>query len=242
MKFALLSDIHGNLEALQSVVNDLSVEKADGIYCLGDIVGYGADPGQCIEIIQDLTSWIVAGNHDWAAAGITDTTYFNPVAKSAIEWTTEKLITSHRSFLAKLPLTYDLPQMKLVHATPYEPETWHYIFSRREALRSFQHYEQQICFIGHSHTPVIFVKDKEDEISLLPEDSFTLEDNYRYLINVGSVGQPRDGDPRAAYGIYDTEDNRFTLKRISYNIEAAQEKILEAGLPYFLATRLAEGR
>ena len=242
MKYALLSDIHSNLEAFQSVIEDLEREQVEQVCFLGDIVGYGADPDRCIDLLQGLTSRIVAGNHDWAAVGLTDTTYFNPAAKSAIDWTSEQISPSHRKFLKKLPLTHMLPPIQLVHATPSKPETWDYIFSLREALDGFNHCEQQICFIGHSHSPVAFVENREGKVSLLPDSSFQVRDEHRYIINVGSVGQPRDGDPRAAYGIYDVGDSSFTLKRVAYPIEDTQKKIVEAGLPPFLASRLSEGR
>lgn len=242
MKYALISDIHSNLEAFQAVIKDLECQKVDHVCFLGDIVGYGADPDQCIDLLQGLTSQVVAGNHDWAAVGLTDTTYFNPAAKSAIDWTSEQVSPSHRKFLKNLPLTHMLPPIQLVHATPRKPEAWDYIFSLREALDGFTNCEQQICFIGHSHSPVAFVENREGEVSLLPDSSFQVRAEHRYIINVGSVGQPRDGDPRAAYGIYDSEDSSFALKRVVYPIEATQKKIVEAGLPPFLASRLSEGR
>jgi diadenosine tetraphosphatase ApaH/serine/threonine PP2A family protein phosphatase len=242
MKYALLSDIHSNLEAFQAVIKDLEYEQVDHVCFLGDIVGYGADPDQCIDLLQGLTSRVVAGNHDWAAVGLTDTTYFNPVAKSAIDWTSEKISPSHRKFLKTLPLTHLLPPIQLVHATPHKPETWNYIFSLKEALNGFNNCAHPICFIGHSHSPVAFVEKREGKVSLMPDRSFQIRNEHRYIINVGSVGQPRDGDPRAAYGIYDSENTSFTLKRIAYPIEDTQKKIVEAGLPPFLASRLSEGR
>jgi diadenosine tetraphosphatase ApaH/serine/threonine PP2A family protein phosphatase len=242
MKCALLSDIHSNLEAFQAVIKDLECQKVDHVCFLGDIVGYGADPGQCIDLLQNLTHLVVAGNHDWAAVGLTDTTYFNSAAKSAIDWTSEQLSSSHRTFLETLSLTHLLPPIQLAHATPRKPETWDYIFSLKAAADGFTNCEQQICFIGHSHSPVAFVKNRESKVSLLPDSSFQIRDEHRYIINVGSVGQPRDGDPRAAYGIYDSDESSFTLKRVVYPIEETQKKILEAGLPPFLASRLSEGR
>jgi diadenosine tetraphosphatase ApaH/serine/threonine PP2A family protein phosphatase len=242
MKYALLSDIHSNLEAFQAVINDLESEHVDHVCFLGDIVGYGADPDQCIDLLRGLTSRVVAGNHDWAAVGLTDTTYFNPAAKSAIDWTSEQISPSHRKFLKNLPLTHMLPPIQLVHATPSKPEAWNYLFSLREASDSFNNCEQQICFIGHSHSPVVFVENREGKVSVLPDSSFQVRDEHRYIINVGSVGQPRDDDPRAAYGIYDSEKSSFTLKRVVYPVEDTQKKIVEAGLPPFLASRLSEGR
>ena len=242
MKYALLSDIHSNLEAFQAVLQDLAKEKVDDVFFLGDIVGYGADPGRCIELLQELTTHSIAGNHDWAAVGLTGTEYFNPVAKTAIEWTAGKITACQQTFLAQLPLTKNYPPVTLVHATPHHPEAWDYLLSCEEASHSFTNGDQQICFIGHSHTPITFVEDKEGMISVLSDTTFTLKDAHRYIINVGSVGQPRDGNPQAAYGIYHADDARFILKRIPYTIERAQEKIIEAGLPPFLASRLAEGQ
>ncbi len=241
MKYAILSDVHSNLEAFQAVLTDLSQEKVDQTFFLGDIVGYGADPNQCIELLQGLTKFAVAGNHDWAAVELTEASSFNPVAKAAIEWTSRKVTVEHQKCLKKLPLTQNHHNFTLVHATPDEPEAWNYIFSLKEAQVSFQHHDQQICFLGHSHRPVVFKQDEERIPSILPNTTFTLKDSQRYIINVGSVGQPRDGDPRAAYGIYNLDDSCFTLKRIPYNIECAQEKIIAAGLPHFLAQRLASG-
>jgi len=241
MKHAILSDIHGNLEAFQAVLKDLSQEKIDQVFFLGDIVGYGADPDKCIESIQELTSCVVAGNHDWAAVGLTDTSYFNPAAKTAVEWTAKKISENHQEFLKKLPLLQNHPNLTLVHAAPHQPEEWDYTRSPHEASLSFQHFDQQICFIGHSHVPLAFEQNEEGTTYVLPYTTFTLRDSYRYIINTGSVGQPRDGDSRASYGIYSPDDSRFILKRISYNIKRAQKKILDAGLPHFLALRLASG-
>ncbi len=242
MRYAILSDIHSNLEAFQAVLKNLSKESVDQILFLGDIVGYGADPDQCIEMLQELSTIVVAGNHDWAAVGLTETSYFIPIAKTAIEWTARRITQSHKEFLKTLPLIQKHNTIALVHATPNQPEAWNYIFSFKEASLSFNYYNHQICFIGHSHKPVAFVEDEEGEISILLDTSFTLSDSHRYIINAGSVGQPRDGDPRAAYGIYNTDDARFTLKRVPYSIEHTQKKIVEAGLPPFLASRLTSGR
>ena len=241
MKYAILSDVHGNLEAFQAVLKDLSKEKIDQVFFLGDTVGYGANPNQCIEILQELTPFVVAGNHDWATVGLTDSSYFNPVAKAAIEWTTRRITVNHQEFLKNLPLIQNHYNLTLVHATPYKPEVWNYILSLQEASFNFHYYDQQICFIGHSHTPVAFEQNEEGKTYVLYNTTFTLRDSHRYIINVGSVGQPRDGDPRTAYGLYNPDDSLFTLKRIPYNIDRAQEKIIEAGLPHFLALRLASG-
>jgi diadenosine tetraphosphatase ApaH/serine/threonine PP2A family protein phosphatase len=241
MSMVILSDIHSNLESFQAVLKDLSHEQVDQVLFLGDIVGYAADPDQCIEILRGLTPHIVAGNHDWAAVGLTEIGYFNPMAQAAVEWTAGIITADHASFLKDLPLTGCLPGILLVHATPYQPEAWDYIFSPDDAAQCFRHCDQKICFTGHSHYPISFAKDQEGNISVIRDSTFTLLDSCRYLINVGSVGQPRDGDPRAAYGIYKPEDATFSLKRVPYDIKRTREKIIAAGLPSFLASRLTEG-
>ena len=242
MNIVILSDIHSNLESFQAVLKDCSRERVDQLLCLGDIVGYAADPDRCIEMLRGLTSHVVAGNHDWAVAGLADISYFNPEARAAVEWTAGIIAADHSAYLKGLPLTLCLPGMLLVHATPYQPEAWDYIFSPDDAAQCFRHCDQQICFTGHSHYPTSFVQDQEGEISVIRDSTFTLLDSCRYLINVGSVGQPRDGDPRAAYGIYKPEKGTFSLKRVPYDIRSTQGKIVAAGLPTFLAARLAEGR
>jgi diadenosine tetraphosphatase ApaH/serine/threonine PP2A family protein phosphatase len=242
MSIVILSDIHSNLESFEAVLKDSAHELVDQVLFLGDIVGYGADPDRCIEILRGLTTTTVAGNHDWAAVGLTDTGYFNPVARAAVEWTADVITSDHAFFLRALPLRMSLPGMLLVHATPHQPEVWDYIFSVDDASTCFKHFDQQLCFTGHSHTPVTFMQDSEGNISVVADSTFTLRESYRYLVNVGSVGQPRDGDPRAAYGIYKPEEASFTLRRVPYDIRRAQEKIRAAGLPPFLAARLAEGR
>jgi diadenosine tetraphosphatase ApaH/serine/threonine PP2A family protein phosphatase len=241
MSIVILSDIHSNLESFQAVLKDFSRERVDQVLCLGDIVGYAAEPDQCIETLRGLTSDVVAGNHDWAAVDLTDIDYFNPEARAAVEWTTGIITADHTAYLKGLPLTLCLPGMLLVHATPYQPESWDYIFSLDDAARSFHHFDQQVCLTGHSHYPIAFAQDKEGTISVIRDSTFSLLDSHRYLINVGSVGQPRDGDPRAAYVIYKPEEGTFSLKRVPYDIRSAQEKIIAAGLPSFLASRLAAG-
>ncbi len=242
MSIVILSDIHSNLEAFKAVLTDLAQEQVDQVLFLGDIVGYAADPDQCIEILRGLTPQAVAGNHDRAAVGLADTAYFNPVARVAVEWTAGIITADHAAFLKTLPLTASLPGMLLVHATPYRPERWNYVFSLEDAAQCFRHCEQPICFTGHSHYPMFFVQDRQGIISVIRDLTFTLLDSCRYLINVGSVGQPRDGDPRAAYGIYKPEEASFHIKRVPYDIKRTQEKIIAAGLPPFLAERLTEGR
>jgi diadenosine tetraphosphatase ApaH/serine/threonine PP2A family protein phosphatase len=241
MKWAILSDVHANLEALAAVVEDLKREEIERVAFLGDIVGYGANPSECVTALNDLTEVVVAGNHDFGAVGQTDVSAFNEVAKAAIHWTGEKISESDRTFLRQLPLLRRVENFTFVHATPHEPEEWNYISSLDEAEKGFKAIATPLVFVGHSHRPVIFVEEKSGEVKAARETEVALESGKRYLINVGSVGQPRDRNPEAAYGLLDESSGEYRLKRVPYDVQSAQEKILRAGLPFFLADRLSRG-
>lgn len=242
MKIALLSDVHGNLEALQSVLRSITRQHVDRVLFLGDIVGYGANPNECIEAVRETADVILAGNHDWAAIGKSATYSFNPVALAAIRWTENRLQPQHRAFLAALPLQYATDDFLCVHATPQHPEAWGYIIDEDDAAVGFEHFPQQACFTAHSHYPIIFVRDKTGMPWSENKMEIKLREGLRYIINSGSVGQPRDGNPQASYGIYDGDSREYRRVRVSYDIEGAQKKILGAGLPAFLAARLSLGR
>ncbi len=242
MKYAILGDIHANLEALQVVLQkcqELGVEK---YICIGDIVGYNADPTECLEIMRGLSpDVIVKGNHDEQAASHEDLHGFNPQAALAIEWTRQKLSDEQRNWLANLPLQRTLgTKMTLVHATLDMPEKWGYIFDSLTAEASLHYQFTQVCFFGHTHVPLAFEKfggvtgGKYEEIRLMP--------GHKYLVNVCSVGQPRDGDPRAGFVTFCTDEMLVKLHRVEYDIAATQKKILEAKLPERLAHRLSLGR
>jgi len=241
MKWAILSDVHGNLEAFRAVIKNLRKERVGRIAFLGDAVGYGADPNKCLILLKELTDLIVAGNHDYGAVGLTDISYFNPLAKAAILWTEEELIPEHRTFLREFPLLRQAESITFVHATPNNPEEWDYILYPDEAEEAFRAMTSEISFIGHSHRPMILAKAGDEEVTALEEEEAILEEGVRYIINVGSVGQPRDGNPHAAYGLYDEARRKYLLKRVSYNVGTAQKKIIRAGLPAYLAERLSAG-
>ena len=241
MKWAVLSDVHGNLEALQAVLKDLQTERPEKIAFLGDAVGYGADPNECLAILRDLTDWVVAGNHDYGAVGLTDIEVFNPAARSAILWTREKLSTENQAYLRRQPLRRQNGGMAFVHATPNQPEEWYYLFTFPEAEEAFQSLSVDLAFVGHSHRPLILSKEGTLGVEASPPEEAVLKPRVRYIINVGSVGQPRDGRTEAAYGIYDEAEKRYLLKRVPYDVAAAQKKIIHAGLPPFLAHRLSRG-
>ncbi|MDW7988421.1 MAG: metallophosphoesterase family protein, partial [candidate division WOR-3 bacterium] len=208
MRIAILSDIHSNLEALNAVleyINDKNIEK---IICLGDIVGYGASPNECIEVLLKLSPiFTVAGNHDFGVLGKTDIIYFNEIAQIAIKWTKKQLDCRSIDYLNSLPLTSVVDEAFIVHASPGSPDAWNYIFDIYDAKDQFQYFDDKICFVGHSHVPRAFVfRKKSSSVEIINEKKFSVSDaDCRYLINVGSVGQPRDGDPRASFVIWDTD-------------------------------------
>lgn len=226
MRIAIISDIHGNREALDAVLLSIQVQGVDRIICLGDIVGYGPDPGYCLDVIMEKANTTIIGNHDHAAIGLTSTLYFNIYAKEAIEWTSEQISYRHSKYLHSLPFTISEDNVLFVHATPDHPQRWGYIFSEFEAEWCFENFTEEVCFIGHSHIPVEF----QDKIS------------DKRIINVGSVGQPRDEDPRSCYYIFDTKKRTGKWIRVEYPYDITAKKIKDNGLPGFLAERLLQGR
>jgi len=241
MKIALISDIHSNLEAFQAVMASLAGHDIEKVMFLGDIVGYGANPNECIDLLRSVADYYIAGNHDFAAVDKTDISYFNPYAQEAVLWTQEVLTIENALFLSSLPLTDTLYDFMVVHSTPLHPELWDYVVSLSNARISFRNFTQQLCFIGHSHHPGIFIQDSAGRISTEERVTMNFKEGNRYIVNIGSVGQPRDGNPLSSYGLYDTETNEYSLIRVEYNIALAQQKILAAGLPRFLAERLSVG-
>jgi len=240
VRYGIISDIHGNLEALQAVLEQIERENVDQYVCLGDIVGYGANPNECVNIVRSLTDKVVVGNHDHAAVGLVDLRYFNRYAREAAIWTAGVLTQENRDYLRSLPFKISENDILFVHSTPSRPEKWRYLFLDYDVELQMRWYEEKLCFIGHSHQPLVFVKE-DDEIPEAFRLPISVKDDARYVVNVGSVGQPRDSDPRAAYVIADLESGLIDLKRVPYDVEIAQRKIIRAGLPAFLAERLGVG-
>ena len=239
MKVAVISDIHGNWEALTTVEKAIEKCGVDEIWCLGDIVGYGPDPSRCIEWVREKCSIVIAGNHDWAVTGKESIEYFNPWAKEAVLKIRNMLSAEEIDYLNNLPLTYKKDNILLVHGSPLKPQEWFYIFDEWDAKAAFEATEEWIIFVGHSHIPGCFsYKGNEIKEHCFP---LKLKDTERYIINPGSVGQPRDGDPRASFGILDLKDMIFEICRVNYDIKTTQEKIKKADLPVWLATRLEKG-
>ena len=242
MRSAVIADIHSNLEAFQAVLRDLEERGgADEIWCLGDIVGYGPDPRACIQLLRQHHGACVAGNHDWAATGKLDTSAFNPEAAAASQWTAEVLKKEDVDYLAGLPLTLRRGDFTLVHGSPREP-IWEYVLSTQVAKANFSCFESRFCLIGHSHSPLLFELDSRNSCRehQLPEQ-LSLKTESRFIINCGSVGQPRDGDPRASYAIIDTRQEVLWHHRVKYDFKVTQDKILDADLPVRLASRLSVG-
>lgn len=241
MKYAIISDIHGNIEALDAVLKEIGAQGADEIICLGDLVGYGADPNECVEATRGGATTVVVGNHDWAAVGKLGLDYFNAAARKAAEWTGAVLTEKNRSYLTNLPLTAGAGEdILLVHSSPSVPDEWNYVFHPGQAARNFLVFSQPVCFIGHTHQPAVFTDNGGFHLGQSLGD-FRMGVGTRYIVNVGSVGQPRDGNPRAAYCLYDSEDMSLRLRRVEYDVARSSMKIVRSKLPRSLAERLPLG-
>jgi len=242
LKYGIISDIHSNLSALQATLKVLDKSKIDRLVCLGDIVGYGPEPNECIRLIEENADVFIAGNHDYTAVGKSPDTYFNQHAKTALDWTRRELSDHSWQLLHGARLRHQENNLLFVHATPNNPEYWNYIPSLIEAYTAFSGFHEQICFIGHSHIPVAFRQDSEQKIQILFDTQYVLQPGNRYILNIGSVGQPRDADARAAFGIYDTDTKIYQLERKRYSISDTQAKMRQAGLPEYLIKRLKHGQ
>ena len=240
MRYAVLSDIHGNLEALTAVLAD-AAPRTDALLCLGDVVGYGADPVACVEVVAARAQTITCGNHEQAVAGLMDLDWFNPHARAAAEWTRERLDDDHRSYLMGLPLVTEVGDATLVHASPDRPDEWEYLVTAQDGFDAFAAFATRLCFVGHSHLPGAWSLGSTGPEHRPGAVDLALERGRRYIVNVGSVGQPRDRDPRAAYAIWDAERGTIATRRVAYDVAAAAKKILSGGLPRFLADRLGWG-
>lgn len=240
MRYGIFSDLHSNLEALEAVLQAIKKEGVDQLLCAGDLVGYGADPTACLRLLREKAPQVVAGNHDWAVADRMDLDWFDERAQEAILWTRTALPPEQREYLKGLPLIWKDDQVTLAHGSIHEPDQFHYMLNLETARASLQVQETPVAFIGHTHHPGIFAEE-EGNPSFSPSAHISLRSGVKYLVNVGSVGQPRDGDPKAAWCLYDTVTRSLEIRRVSYPIERTQEKIRKAGLPDLLAERLALG-
>jgi len=243
MKYAIFSDIHGNVDALLAVLKDIKSRSIDTIICLGDVVGYYPDPERCIDLVRDNVALCVAGNHDYAAINRIDIQTFTYYAYAAMEWTRNHISERAKEFLAGLPLTIEKDGIFYTHSSPSNPKDWIYVFPDSEdaVFEAFNSLVFKLNFIGHTHWPSIMIQE-EDKIILHSEHTIKLDKKNFYLINVGSVGQPRDFDSRSCYAILDTDLSEISLVRVPYDYSITQKKILENNLPAFLAQRLEKGK
>jgi predicted phosphodiesterase len=245
MRYLILSDMHANRHALEAVLADAATIGYDQVLVLGDLVGYGADPAAVIEKTMALDPVaIIRGNHDKVAAGLEPAAYFNDVARRAIEWTASTLPPATIKGLAELakgPVTVT-PSLEICHGAPFDED--YYVFDADDARRAMDATTSPMCLYGHTHLPALFatVDRASDPLTDLADDEFQLPAAGRVLLNVGSVGQPRDGDSRAAYGVLDIDRMVVRLRRVAYDIAGAQAQILAAGLPAVLAARLERGQ
>src|SRR5580765_1279431 len=228
MKFAILADIHANLEALQAVLTDAKQQRCTNYAFLGDYVGYCADPKACLDLVRAMNAPCVKGNHDEYCATDLALVGINPKAAKAVQWTRDQLTDDDRHWLQNLPYTLKVEDFTITHATLDRPELWGYVFDKLAAAASFTHQEAGICFFGHTHVPVAFIRD-----SMVRGGTYSqlkVESGKQYFVNVGSVGQPRDNNPKAAYVIYDINERTIELRRLGYDIATTQRKIRDAGL------------
>ncbi|MGE4157678.1 MAG: metallophosphoesterase [Planctomycetota bacterium] len=242
MKIAILGDIHSNLEALTSVVHHAKGQGASEYFSVGDVVGYGPDPQPCIQLLRDLQAKVIAGNHDWAVLGKIDINSFNPFARSSILWTMDHLSDSDLEFLSALPLTIETSEFNIVHGTLHSPESFYYMQSIFDAECTFQIMTRPVCFCGHSHVPINFHMHENDifydQHSVTQIDS---KPHSKHIINVGSVGQPRNGNPSSMYALYDTNESKVFFHMVEYDLDLTVHKILASGLPEYNAERLRVG-
>ena len=240
MRYAVLSDIHGNLDALRAVLADAAVH-ADAVLVLGDVVGYGAEPAACVDLVGTHARAVVAGNHEHAVTGRMALTWFNPYARAAAEWTRTRLDGDCTAYLDALPVRAVVDDATLVHASPHQPEEWDYLVSEEDGLAAFTAFDTRLCFVGHSHVPAMWSLGSSGPDYARGDVDVHLDAGRRYIVNVGSVGQPRDRDSRAAYAVWDLDGRRVAVRRVAYDVAAARGKIVAAGLPRPLADRLAAG-
>jgi len=241
LKYAIISDLHSNLEALTAVLDKIDAIGVDQIVCLGDVVGYNANPNECVAIMREREIPTICGNHDAVACGLEEPWGFNPIALAAALWTREDLTEENTEWLRALPTTRRYESFLTVHGSPTNPNT--YMFGWEDILPHLFYLRQQmcsLCFFGHTHCPGIFSADGTYTVD--DDSKFVLGDRKDFFINPGSVGQPRDGDPRASFGLLETEQKEYELVRVPYPIKQVAERIITAGLPDFLAERLYLGR
>jgi diadenosine tetraphosphatase ApaH/serine/threonine PP2A family protein phosphatase len=248
VRVAVLSDVHSNLHALEAVLAAIDADPPDELWCLGDVVGYGPDPNECVDCVRRVASVCVAGNHDWAAIGRLDLAELNDAAAEAAAWTARHLAPGEKSYLESLPLRHESGAYTLAHGSPRDP-IWEYVLSDQQAAENFASFSTTACFVGHTHVAIAFSIPPLErpmpwdvQVEAPRYDRAVDLDERRHLVNVGSVGQPRDRDPAARYVILDTERRAYQRRRVEYDVARTQDRIRATGLPDILWLRLAYGR
>jgi predicted phosphodiesterase len=242
MRLAIVSDIHGNLEALQAVLRDIEDRQVDRIVCLGDVVGYGCDPVACLDLVTERCAVTLMGNHEHAVLGQLGDQSMNEAAQASMDWTKQQLDDRHLRIIARFPMDHTIENIYLVHASPHQPDKWPYILTPPAARRGFDATSAWMTFFGHTHLPTIFALSDGDQCRSRFGHDFQPLDENRYLVNVGSVGQPRDDDPRSCYVIFDTNTVDVYYRRVPYDYKETQRKMVAADAPSLLVERLAIGR
>jgi predicted phosphodiesterase len=232
MKIAIISDVHGNLEALNETLSYIDAHPVDALYCLGDVIGYGANPNECCELLRRRQAVSVVGNHDTALWDDEMLASFSPLAAAAMRWTRTAMKEEEQAYLHSLPLVVTAGDSTFVHSSLDNPSDFPYLLSAADARTNLRLSTTAMCWIGHTHSPAIYAEDGE---------SWSVEQGKRYIVNVGSVGQPRDADPRLSFGVFDTEAVAYENVRLEYDIRTARQKIIDAGLPPRLGDRLFAG-
>jgi len=242
MKYVIFTDVHSNLEALQAFQNELSRLNYDRLVFLGDSVGYCSDPAPVLDWLRENVDIFLSGNHDHAVAGIIPLLKFSPYAHHSTIWTRKRLDETNKKFLTECPIVFSQNDILWVHSSPFEPEKWHYLTSVEDGPKNFSAFTEPLCFTGHSHRAFVMRQDKEERITMIKEAEVRLEADCRYIVSAGSLGQPRDGDPRPCFVTYDSEDRIVRFHRFDYDLELTQLKIEKTELPSFFAERLEYGR
>lgn len=241
MRYAFIADMHGNFDALQAVLSELETNPPDTIFCLGDIVGYGAQPAECVAALRDRQIPSIAGNHDLAVTGAIPMDYFNPMAKASVLWTRKQLSKDDLDFLSALPLQHHNHIFTLVHGDPGEPAAFNYVLTTHDAALAFARAVRPITFLAHTHVPLNFLLNGDD-LTATADSSFVIPAATAALVNIGSIGQPRDANPMAAFSLFDSDTRQVMIRRVPYDVGAAAGKILAAALPAPNAYRLFLGQ
>ena len=242
MLYGICSDIHSNATAFKAVLESMHDNGVERKVCLGDIVGYGVDTDECVDLVRENMDFCLIGNHDSVAVKNESSEGFNPYAKQAIEWTQKHLSKESISYIRSLPYIHEENDICFVHASPLSPADWVYVTDLEDALNAFDHFSERYCFVGHTHSPVIIASRPMAIPKILDEYEYVIANTERLLVNVGSVGQPRDRDPRACWCLLDTETKCVRLIRVDYDIRETQNRMKKQGMPSFLIDRLSVGR